>query len=156
MGKAVWPVTSQRASYRVWQFLVSLFPRYAWEADSWVGSILLPREKELFDQLSDFEKAHAVRVARHLETRNISLLKAALLHDIGKIAAHFSVIDKVLYVVLSPILPRVIHWSMFARFRRYHDHEEIGKQLLLEAGTEADVIRYISISQQLKSADDRS
>ena len=56
-----------------------------------------------------------------MPTAEVSQMRAALLHDIGKLAAPLSTTMRVIATFIGP---------RTASFRAYHDHEEIGLQLL--------------------------
>src|SRR6266849_9948566 len=76
-----------------------------------------------------------------LESQPSQLLQqAALLHDLGKIEAHFSVIERSLTVFLRAVSPRT--WKALQRSRPafarrygiYADHARIGAERLRAAG----------------------
>jgi putative nucleotidyltransferase with HDIG domain len=68
------------------------------------------------------------------------LQQAALLHDLGKAAAHFSVIERSLTVLLRAISPRTLQAlersrpAFAGRYRIYADHAQIGAERLRAAG----------------------
>jgi predicted HD phosphohydrolase len=77
------------------------------------------------------DRRHAVLVARRFVDRRPSATGAemvgALLHDIGKIDAGLGTSARVVATVVG---------SRTDRFRRYHDHERIGAELLEAAGSD--------------------
>lgn len=66
--------------------------------------LLTPPERALFARFSAADQQHAVRVAHHLEARGATdpdLLRAALLHDIGKTCVRLTPFDRTLQVILT-------------------------------------------------------
>ena len=55
-----------------------------------------------------------------------------LLHDVGKVASNLNTFQRVVATVVGP---------RTERFKRYHDHETIGKDLLLSANSSVETIR---------------
>lgn len=96
----------------------------------WVDSVLLDRESALWRQLSLPDQRHSIVVARRFVAevgdRCRDDIAAALLHDIGKLRSGLGVWSRVLATVVGP---------RTERFRRYHDHEQIGAEMLRSAGS---------------------
>lgn len=90
-----------------------------------VSRILLPTELELWHRFPTEDQRHSYIVMKRFQDRMPSAsppqLRAALLHDIGKIAAPLSTTMRVVATFVGP---------RTAAFRAYHDHEEIGLQML--------------------------
>lgn len=90
-----------------------------------VSQTLLPSEMELWDRFSIEDQRHSYVVFKRFQQRlpsgSPSQLRAALLHDIGKIAAPLSTTMRVVATFVGP---------RTAAFRAYHDHEDIGLQML--------------------------
>jgi HD domain len=105
--------------------------------------ILGPRLAPLFLGLPVNEQRHALDVLATLEglgEEDGVLQQAALLHDMGKATAHFSIVERSLAVMLEAIspalfarlltrLPRVRH-----RYETYRQHAAIGAARLQELG----------------------
>lgn len=76
-----------------------------------VDGLLTTAEGELFYRFTTNDQNHSVRVAKHLLSNqhdNRSLLKAALLHDVGKTkVGRLSVIDRSVAVAIKALLPKV-------------------------------------------------
>ena len=53
-------------------------------------------------------------------------MAGALLHDVGKLESGLGTLARVVATIVGP---------RTARFRRYHDHERIGADLLVAAGS---------------------
>ncbi|APM37270.1 HD family phosphohydrolase [Clostridium kluyveri] len=104
-----------------------------------VTNILNVKELELFNKLSIQEQKHSIKVAYDIkffckENNEIDmdlLLKAALLHDIGKIYRKLNLIDKSIIVLLNSISKGKIK-SFFKneKINVYYNHGRIGRELL--------------------------
>lgn len=106
--------------------------------------ILGPDLAALFFRLPVNDQRHGLDVLEtltQLEPEPSQLLQqAALLHDVGKSGAEFSVIDRSLTVFLAALAPRLLEALLKARpaFARryavYADHARIGADRLRAAG----------------------
>lgn len=98
----------------------------------------------LFHELPVNDQRHGLdvldTVARLEQQPSPLLQQAALLHDLGKSEAHFSVIERSLTVFLRAASPKILEALQrsrpgFAhRYEIYADHARIGAQRLREAG----------------------
>lgn len=88
-----------------WRTVLTAVPWLARPDDVWARRRLAPVEFELYRRLSRPERAHAVSVARRLLRSQPQapglLVRAALLHDVGKLGAP----GFVLWRVLTHLLP---------------------------------------------------
>ncbi|MEQ1702385.1 MAG: HD domain-containing protein [Ilumatobacteraceae bacterium] len=120
---------------------------------SWGLGHLLPTEAELWQRMAAQDRRHSLLVARRFAERqpdhSRAELAAALLHDIGKVECGLGTWRRVLATVVGP---------RTAAFRRYHDHERIGAELLAEAGSDAATIDLVlgrgRAATALRAADD--
>ena len=98
--------------------------------ESWARSQLLPGELALWQRMSAQDRRHSIEVARRfraiVETSTRDEMAAALLHDVGKVDCGLGTFGRVAATVVGP---------RTERFRRYHDHERIGLELLTVAGS---------------------
>jgi len=136
--------------YRMWQFWQSLKkpPKQGDWAE--VRSILTPPEMELFEQLPVPDQNHSLRVLRNLTSageRDEDLLKAALLHDIGKTRHTLSRWERVFAVLLAGLLPNTsARWGEKAPRGLYrplvviHQHPIWGAELVKKAGSSRRVV----------------
>ncbi|MFN8022284.1 MAG: hypothetical protein U0Q03_12235 [Acidimicrobiales bacterium] len=98
--------------------------------DAWASSFMTDAEAELWFRLSNVDRRHAIAVARRFASRRPSATRdemaAACLHDVGKLEAGLGTFGRVVATIVGP---------RTARFRTYHDHEEIGARWLEERGS---------------------
>lgn len=137
---------------------------------AWAKAQLSACEWRLFACMSPVEQAHAVRVAKRAralaaQTRiptgeRRALIKAALLHDVGKSGA-VGLLDKVAIVLLTRFTPTIAHslceigeeadgsgapaWrkGMARAFYADRTHPERGADMAMTAGAEQTVVRLI-------------
>jgi hypothetical protein len=120
---------------------------------AWAWSHLLPREATLWNQMSIADQRHAIEVARRFVAASPDASAAevagALLHDIGKLEARLGTICRVVATIVGP---RTV------RFRSYHDHEAIGAQMLVDAGSDPVTVELVQgrgrCAIALRAADD--
>lgn len=117
----------------------------------WAESYLLEVEVQLWRKLSPPDRRHAIVVGRRFASMGSwsrEEMAAALLHDIGKLESSLGTVARVLATVIGP---------RTARFRRYHDHEPIGADMLTAAGSSpvtVDLVRGVgSAAAALAAAD---
>ncbi|MBP2034083.1 putative nucleotidyltransferase with HDIG domain [Clostridium algifaecis] len=124
--------------YRLKQFYWNLHSRLDEYDLKFINNILSEDELELFKKLSMSEQKHCVKVAYDVEKicykKDINLniiLKAALLHDIGKIYRRLTIIDKSIMVLLNSItLGKMKYMCKFNKINVYYNHAKIGAKLL--------------------------
>jgi hypothetical protein len=96
----------------------------------WAEAQLLPDEVALWRRMSVADRRHAIEVAYRFDalggpwTREE--LAGALLHDVGKLQSGLSTLSRVAATIVGP---------RTTRFRLYHDHERIGGEMLVAAGS---------------------
>lgn len=136
------------------RFVGSLSGRAPSSADeSWAIGWLLPHEAANWQQMSAADRRHAVEVARRfLDSRPAASraeVAGALLHDVGKIDADLGTLGRVVATIVGP---------RSDRFRRYHDHERIGADMLAAAGSDMVTVELVrgggSAAPELRAADD--
>ena len=132
------------ALHRVGQFWRHASARVSEQERLTVEPLLGPALWPLFAQLPVNDQRHGLDVletVRGIDGQPDRLLQqAALLHDVGKAGAEFSVIDRSLTVLLQAASPRLLQAVLRARpgFARRHDiyidHARIGAERLRAAG----------------------
>ena len=104
-----------------------------------VRETLSAAEYELWCRFNNADRRHSVLVA----ARFVSLLPEAsrndlagvLLHDIGKTRSNLSTLQRVVATIVGP---------RTRRFALYHQHEQIGAELLQQAGSHGGVIAILN------------
>ena len=136
------------------RFVTSVSPRAPSGPDeAWAEEWLLPGEIELWRQMSNPDRRHAVEVARRFAVRRPEATRAemagALLHDVGKIESGLGTFARVAATLVGP---------RTERFRSYHDHEAIGARLAEAAGSDPVTVALIegrgAPAEDLRAADD--
>jgi putative nucleotidyltransferase with HDIG domain len=132
------------ARHRVGQFWRHASARVSAQEQEAASQLLGPALWPLFARLPVNDQRHGLDVletVRRLEGEPDRLLQqAALLHDVGKAGAEFSVVDRSLTVFLRATSPHLLQLLLRARpsFARRHevyvDHARIGAQRLRDAG----------------------
>lgn len=143
--------------------LIAALPALARPDDDWALRTLTPGEAELFLRLPPQERVHGVEVARRLlssdPTATPELVRAALLHDVGKLGTpHFF-----LWRVLTHLLPEAQVSAeprraglAGARQARVH-HPGYGAALIRLAGGAEEVARLVERHHdELDAANPRS
>lgn len=113
---------------RITQFFVALFRRRGLNAAqvAWVDEHLAPAERALFWQMAPSDQRHAVAVsmkaaamARTMgldERERLLLLRAGLLHDIGKARGEIGLVARAWVVIVRALAPALAsQWSRRAR-----------------------------------------
>ena len=135
------------------RFTTSLSRREPDVADvAWVDSQLLGPERDVWHRMSVADRRHSILVARRFDAAgewSREEVAGALLHDIGKVDCGLGTFSRVVATVVGP---------RTERFRRYHDHEQIGADVLAAAGSSpvtVELVRGVGpAAQALRAADD--
>lgn len=123
--------------------------------ETWALTLLLPGEARLWRQMTGPDRRHAVGVARRVECSlggrsSREVMAAALLHDVGKVAAGVGVAGRVVAtaaaMVGGPGTARRLEGmpGRVALLGRYLDHPSIGAELLAKAGSEALTVAWVA------------
>ncbi len=112
-----------------------------------VESLLLDSEFRLWQKLPAMDQRHSIAVLRRfLNLRPGATqpeLRAALLHDIGKIRSNLGVLGRVFATLIG---------RRGERFMDYHDHEKIGSQMLQDIDSDSVTIQLVAGSDLLDLA----
>ncbi len=104
-----------------------------------VESLLLHGEFLLWQKLPAMDQRHSIAVLRRfLNLRPGATqpeLRAALLHDIGKIQSNLGVLGRVVATLVG---------RRGERFMDYHDHEKIGSQMLQNIDSDSVTIQLVA------------
>ncbi len=145
------------ATYRLSQFRASLGGSLAPEDREWVDAVLARAERPLFDRMPSYDQTHSVRVARELERAGADrvLLRAALLHDLGKtIPPHrVPLIYRGLVVLVRAVNPRLLRgvarpWGPLWPVYLHVNHPELGARELERAGSPAVLVELVRMHQE--------
>lgn len=125
--------------------LQAAVPALADPDDEWALSVLDPAEARLYSAMPRSERAHAVQVARRVAARRPDapreLLRASLLHDVGKTGSDNGALSRVLAHLLPepdvPSEPRRTGLSGTRQARRHH--AAYGALMVLRASGDARV-----------------
>ena len=125
-------------------------PRAADEV--WATSLLLTGEAELWKRMSNQDRRHSIEVARRytaaapknkLGESPRDEMAAALLHDVGKLASALGTTARVIATITGP---------RTKRFALYHDHERIGADMLVAAGSSAVTVGLVDGTSDRRDA----
>lgn len=133
--------------------LHTALPKTARPDDAWARERMPANEYALYQALPPAERVHAVMVARCVESRAAArgleagvLVRAALLHDVGKLGTDNNVVWRVLSHLLGPsdaaAEPRLSSLAGTRQAARHHP--AYGEALILAAGGDAEVARLVA------------
>lgn len=133
---------------------IAFFPRFAQADDVYAAELLSAPEQALFMQMDVRDRVHGVTVAKALEARHPQvstlLLRAALLHDVGKSARHYSALERILVHLYPPgqlpAAPR--RTGLAGAFQQRLHHAYYGAELILAAGGHPRVAELVARHHQ--------
>ena len=149
--------------YRVKQFWWNLTDKMNDDDIKFINNHLKEDEKLLFYSLSNNEQKHSVKVcynalnklSRYDMLDENSMIKVALLHDVGKSYKHVNIIEKSILVILNKIFPKLLKkFINIKSVKVYYEHGEMGYNLLKGKGYSEeilDAIRYHHSSNNLRN-----
>lgn len=108
--------------YRTWQFWQALTARLSDEDEELLRQELSPQELAAFKAMPLADQRHSLDVYRTLKGQGHThpdLLKAALLHDIGKAEANLRLWHRVAIVLVRAVYPRALRWLAVPEGWRY-------------------------------------
>lgn len=135
--------------------LEHLFPQLVQPDDAFAKQHLTLCEWQLYQQMNPSDRQHGLQVAQMLGRRypdsSSHLLRAAILHDVGKshiLRGRWQVVPRILFH-LFPEDANVFRWlGLHSLQRRYHQHASIGASMLQEVQGCARVIELIAKHHQ--------
>lgn len=126
------------ALYRIKQFYWGITSRIDFQDENFLKQHLSEKELMLFNRLNEHEKKHCIKTAMDAEkiclknnTYNKILIKAALLHDIGKIEYSTNLIEKSFMVVLNKLFKeKMKKYKKYKVVDVFYNHPENGYKIL--------------------------
>ena len=130
---------------RVKQFYINVTDKMTESDYDYARKILNDEEFDLFLKLSKSEQKHSIRIAKDIEfiiknektsdkdiLKNKELLiRASLLHDIGKSRKRLNVIDKSIIVILNKLTNgKLKNIKKSQKIQCYYNHSEYGYEIL--------------------------
>lgn len=108
-------------------------------------------ERNLFYKLSVHEQKHSINVAKDVESicdKNLmnsnDLVKAALMHDIGKLKTKMNIIEKSIIVILDNISGgRIKRFTNIQKIYVYYNHANDGAKILEELNEDSRILYLI-------------
>lgn len=124
--------------YRVKQFFLAVFSKMSIADNEFISEYMDEFEIRLFHKLDEGEQKHCVRtafMAREMcegksDVDVERVIKACLLHDIGKAEGKINAIDKGLIVLMSAIIGSKLKKIPSKKINIYFNHGEMGYNLL--------------------------
>ena len=146
-----------RLSYRARQFWNAALRPEIQVTNEAVLPYLTPAQLTLFRQMQPTEQVHAYKVLSHLVKAGQTdpdLLRAALLHDVGKILSPLSIFDRVIIVLGKRLFPKAARrWGegtphgLRRPFVVAACHAEWGADLVEQAGASGLTVELVRCHQ---------
>ncbi len=132
----------RQAIYRVWQFLQALSAHLREEDFRVLKENLTPEELGAFSRMPPADQRHSLDVYYTLVRAGKThpeLLKAALLHDIGKAEGEIRLWHRVAIVLIRAVFPRALKWLAVPNGWRYpfyvhYYHPVLGAEMARKLG----------------------
>ena len=142
---------------RIKQFYINLTDKMTEDDYIYVESKLTKKEYILFTKLLKSEQKHSVRVAKDIDRKfknnEISnstilnnkdiLIKASLLHDIGKIKKKVNIIDKSIIVILNKLTKGNLKKLNNKKVQCYYNHPEYSYDILKDINNDALLLNIV-------------
>ncbi|TKJ28696.1 MAG: hypothetical protein CEE40_10895 [Chloroflexi bacterium B3_Chlor] len=139
--------------YRVRQFTIALGANINRETTKALREYLAASQLELFRSMSSIDQHHGwavFRTLREAQEAEASLLRAALLHDVGKTIGPVRIWHRVIAVLARALAPRF--WEMIDGnsgtwrypFYVHRHHAALGAELAREAGCSPEAVWLIA------------
>lgn len=138
----------------------ALHPGWARPDDAWAEVLLDAGERAAYREMDPRERDHGVRVARRLlagrPAAASSLVRAALLHDVGKAGRRYRVAERVLVHLWCPApdVPGPFPEAWRAAWRAHREHAAAGAARLRAAGVDERVADLVARHHDPAPADD--
>lgn len=149
--------------YRVKQFYLAITSKVEEEDKKFINLYLDKNELDLFNKLPIHEQTHSLRTAKSVKEECLKqnlddkkLIKAALLHDIGKIQNNLNVIDKSIIVLLDKITKgKAKKLSNIKKIDTYYNHGEKGYNTLKKYISDKKILKLVKEHHNASIIDDK-
>lgn len=136
---------------RVRQFFMGVFERPGKKEIDMAYKFLDERERKIFFKLPYYEEMHGFRVAEYIsnnlkntDNESNDIIKAALLHDVGKLGSGLNLITKSIMVILDALFHEKLKKCTSNKMvNAYYNHAEIGAETL---NFESDRVKYLVLN----------
>ncbi|ADI14583.1 HD domain-containing protein [Truepera radiovictrix] len=134
----------------LWRTAQAFVPRLARADDAFAARVLPRAEYALYRRMDVRDRAHACGVARALLTLEpaapSTLLRAALLHDVGKSGRRYRPLERILVALYTPrALPHAPRLrGLRGAWQRRRHHPRYGAELILAAGGDPRVAELVA------------
>ena len=150
---------------------LAFLPALARPDDRFAARFLAPQEYRLYLTMDPRDRQHACQVARNLLRRRPDasevLVRAALLHDVGKSVRPYNPVHRILVHLYAPsrIPAEPVLEGLRGAWQVKRHHDEYGARLIREAGGCSEVARLVERHHEpdgdpdaglLKSLDDET
>lgn len=137
--------------YRVRQFFWVISANIKDDDRKFIDNYLNNNEKDLFYSQKISQQYHSIKVGKGVleeclkkNLYDILLIKAALLHDIGKLNNDLNIFEKSTIIIISRLFPGLFKKLIsFKRIRKYYNHPEVGIGYL---NTDSEYLRFLIIN----------
>jgi len=126
----------------------AFLPALAKADDHWAEALLSPEEAGLYRAMDPRDRHHAVVVARAILAEqpdaSLELLRAALLHDVGKSTAGYHPLERILVHLYTPAVPSEPRCGgLMGAWQRKRHHHCYGAAMIRAAGGSARVAEIV-------------
>ncbi|KAB3530446.1 HDIG domain-containing metalloprotein [Alkaliphilus serpentinus] len=145
--------------YRIKQVFYGLTAKMSGKDHEFVREYLTPNERALFYRLRVGEQVHSVKVAYGCyqeKPTNRKLIKAALLHDVGKVESNLNIFNKVIVVILAkhPVRARLLPFFIKKALFYKNHHPKIAVEFLHQLRLDKDIIYLVENHHKLSTNED--
>ncbi|HEX3032948.1 MAG TPA: HD domain-containing protein [Bacillota bacterium] len=151
--------------HRIRQVLHALTARMTSQDYTFTAIYLNPKELQAFEAMDTNSQKHCILVAKTClellqdypkgQIKVTTLVRAALLHDIGKVRGDLGTLDRVIVVMVDRLFPNVgAALSAESRHRNstglrhafyiYHNHPSLGVETAIAIGVEREICQLIA------------
>ena len=143
---------------RVKQFYINVTDKMNEEDYKYVNTIITEEEFKLFNKLLKSEQKHSVRIAKYIENsidnklvidediinNKDLLIKAALLHDVGKSKKSVNVIEKSIIVILNKLTKgNLRNLKISQKVQCYYNHADYSYELLNKINNDKKLLEIV-------------